>query len=116
MTFEQFLRDFSEEISIAMFVFIAIILLIYLLIPILKKRKAKAPEVKKVDEDEFNLALGGKDNIKAVSLNGSRLSVELVDMKKFDREKLKELGVVRVIVMQTKLILLVDERFQKLVK
>ena len=116
MTFEQFLREYSQYISIAIFVIIVIVLALYIFIPLFKRKQPKKPDNKHVDVSNFQLALGGSDNILSISLSGSRLSVELVDMSAFDKDKLKALGVSRIVVMKTKLILLVDERFKHLGK
>ena len=41
MTFEQFLREYSQYISIIIFVIIAIVLALYIFIPLLKKKQPK---------------------------------------------------------------------------
>lgn len=116
MTFEHFLQENSQYISFTIFLLIAIVLTIYVLLPLLRKKKRPKTEVKKVELNEFYEALGGENNVSTFELNGSRLSVELIDMKNFDKEKLKALGVIRVIEMKTRLMLLVDESFKHLKK
>lgn len=68
-----------------------------------KKKKAKA-----FSGSIWLTALGEKENIKDVSAVGSRLSVNLVDKEKIDREKLKELGVSSVLVMSNKVTLVIE--------
>ena len=116
MEFEQFLRDYAIYISIGVFVIIALFLLFYLFYPLILKRNKKKPATPQLDENQFYLALGGKDNVKHIELNGSRLSVELIDMNQYVRDQLRDLGVVRIITMKEKLILLVDESFKVLVE
>ena len=116
MTFEHFLQEYSQYISFAVFALIAIVVIIYVLLPLLRRNKKPKIEVKRVELNEFYEALGGETNVIAFELNGSRLSVELLDMKNFDKEKLKSLGVVRIIEMKTRLMLLVDESFKHLKK
>jgi len=116
MTFEQFLKEYSTHISIGVFVLIVIVLALYFLLPLFRAKKPTPEPLKSVEKNDFNLALGGEDNVKSLQLNGSRLSVELNDMTKFDKDKLKKLGVVRIITMKTKLILLVDASFNKVTK
>lgn len=115
MEFEAFLKEYGIYLSIAIFVLVIIFILFMVLYPRLKKG-SQVDEVKRVDEDAFYLALGGKDNIKSIRQNGSRLSVELIDMTRYDKDKLKDLGVPKIIVMTNKLVLLVDESFKQIGK
>lgn len=116
MEFEQFLRDYAIYISVGVFLIIALFLIFYLLYPLVLKKKKQKPSTPPLDQNQFYLALGGKENVKNIELNGSRLSVELNDMNKYVRDQLRDLGVVRIITMKEKLILLVDESFQILVE
>lgn len=116
MEFEQFLKDNAVYLSIAVFVLIAFVLLLYLIVPRIIRHKKIAPVETAVDPTKFYTALGGHDNVKSLELNGSRLSVELQDVHLPDRDMLKELGVIRVITMKSKLVLLVDSSFQQLIE
>lgn len=60
---------------------------------------------KGVDNSAWILALGGSENIKTVSANGSRLTIALVDNEKIDREALTKLGVKSTLTMSAKMIL-----------
>ena len=49
--------------------------------------------------DDLLLAYGGKENIKAVSKEMTRLTVEVVDLEKVNPETIKELGAKNVLIM-----------------
>ena len=76
---------------------------IVLTIVFTNKKKAQ-----KFDHNVWLSALGEKENIKELTAIGSRLTVNLVDKEKIDREKLKELGVSSVLVMSNKVILVIE--------
>lgn len=89
---------------------IALVLLIVALVVIFIRRKPKeVEEVKPVDDNQWLIALGEKENIKAVTVRGSRLSVELSDDKAINRDLLTELGVKSIITMSNKLILVIEK-------
>ena len=90
---------------------IALVLLIVILVVIFIRRKPSEPKVeeKPIDDNQWLLALGEKENIKAVTVRGSRLSVELNDDKHINRELLTELGVKSIITMSNKLILVIEK-------
>ena len=89
---------------------IALVLLIVALVVIFIRKKPKqVEEVKQVDDNQWLLALGEKENIKAVTVRGSRLSVELNDDKAINRDLLTELGVKSIITMSNKLILVIEK-------
>ena len=89
---------------------IALVLLIVALVVIFIRRKPKqVEEAKQVDDNQWLLALGEKENIKAVTVRGSRLSVELNDDKAINRDLLTELGVKSIITMSNKLILVIEK-------
>lgn len=112
MTFNEFLREYSLFIALTVFGIIVIFLIFFLLIP--RLRKEEEPKSPSVSKDEILTLLGGEDNIKTISLRGSRLSVELNDQTLADIENFKKHGVDRVIVMQNKLVLLVSEEIKSL--
>lgn len=114
MEFEAFLKEYGIYISLGLFGLIVLFLIFYFVYPRLKQEKTE--EIKVVDPNQFYLALGGEDNITKLSMTGSRLSVELNDMGKYQEEQLKTLGVIRIIVMKSKLVLLVDETFKTVIK
>lgn len=85
----------------------AITFLIVVIALQIAKDHAKKPT--KVDNNAFFTALGGKENIKEISLKGSRLSVTLNNDELMDREKLKEVGVTSIIKMSDHYVLVVSE-------
>lgn len=74
-------------------------------------RKKKGPSLK---EDDWLIALGGKDNIKEVTAIGSRLSINLIDKEIIDKDKLKQLGVTSVLVMSNKVTLVIENQAEKI--
>ena len=90
---------------------VALVLIIVALVVIFIRRKPNEPkeEEKPIDDNQWLVALGDKDNIKAVTVRGSRLSVELNDDKNINRELLTELGVKSIITMSNKLILVIEK-------
>lgn len=113
MTFNDFLREYAFFIALTIFSVIIILLIFFLLLPKLKKEETPAPELD-IDKSAFDELLGGSDNIIKISLNGSRLSVELKDQSLAQLDELKKHGVLRVIVMQTKLVLLISNDLKAL--
>ena len=74
------------------------------------KKSAKA----QINNDDWLMAVGGKENIKEVNAVGSRLSINLLDKEKIDREKLKTLGVSSVLVMSNKVTLVIEGKAEKI--
>ena len=83
----------------------AILLCVAIVVPIVINKKKKSP---RIDNNVWLIALGNKENIKEVNAIGSRLTVNLVDKEKIDREKLKELGVSSVLTMSNKVTLVIE--------
>lgn len=84
-----------DEITKLLCIFIpiglAIILVVTLLILLTVKRKKHGIKVKIKEADEgIYVYLGGKENIKSYSLNGSRLTLELIDQSRVDKDGLKK--------------------------
>lgn len=61
----------------------------------LNRKGKKAPLV----SDDLLLAYGGKENIKAVSKEMTRLTVEVIDLEKVNPDAIKELGAKNVLIM-----------------
>ena len=74
------------------------------------KKSAKA----QINNDDWLMAVGGKENIKEVNAVGSRLSINLLDKEKIDREKLKTLGVSSVLAMSNKVTLVIEGKAEKI--
>ena len=100
------LLDLGPVLAISGGALVLMIALVLLLV--LRRKPEKKEEPPQVDDKEWLVALGEQDNIKAVSVRGSRLSVELVDDKKINRESLATLGVKSIITMSNKLILVIE--------
>ena len=92
---------------------LAIIIFVILFL-VLRKKKEPVEEVKQIDDKEWLIALGDKENIKSVSVRGSRLSVELLDDKKINRDELTNLGVKSIITMSNKLILVIESNAEEI--
>ena len=92
--------------GIALVVIVAIILVIVFV----KARKGKTV----INNSDWLIALGDKENIKEITATGSRLSLVLVDKEKIDREKLKQLGVSSVLVMSNKVTLVIEDKAEQI--
>ena len=97
---------------------VAILLLIALICLIvgmvryhLKNKKAKQ---EKTSNEEWFLALGGKENIIFASGVGSRLKVQLKVKENIDKNLLIKLGVTSIIKMSDALILVVENKAEKI--
>ena len=100
------LADIMSNISIILIIVGCVILFsVAIVISIVNVKKKKSP---KFDNNAWLSALGEKENIKEINAIGSRLTVNLVDKEKIDREKLKELGVSSVLVMSNKITLVIE--------
>lgn len=88
-------------------VFVITVSFLILLIAKRKETKRKNSEVAKQNSNLNNLYsyLGDKENVLSHELKGTRLTLVLKDYQKVDREKLKEIGVERVLSMSNKYIL-----------
>lgn len=98
------------EVNTNLVIWLAVIdaiLLLFVVIMIIRFFANKSPKVK-VDNNEWFVALGGKENIKEITAVGSRLSLNLLDKENIDREKLKTLGVSSVVTMSNKVTLVIE--------
>lgn len=113
MDFNEFLQNYGLYLALVVFSVIVFLLFLFLVVPRLRKEDTQdtTPQLLK---SEFITLLGGETNITEINLRGSRLSVSLVNKELANVEELKKHGVSRVVVMQNKLVLLVDESLQNL--
>ena len=109
--FTQFLKNNALWICLGI---VGLILITILVIYIIKAPGRKANKAQPINNDEWLLALGGKDNIKEINRNGSRMSVNLKDENLIEREKLTALGVSSVVKMSNKVTLVVSKDSQKI--
>ena len=93
--------------GIALLAIIAIVVIILIVNSHKKGRKA-------INNSDWLIALGNKENIKEISATGSRLSVVLVNKEIINREKLKELGVSSVLVMSNKVTLVIEGKAEQI--
>lgn len=91
---------------------LAILVAVTILIISRRKKQREEPPLLP-DKSEYLLALGGEDNVKEKSINGSRISVKLEDYEKADFQKLLEIGVDSYIKMSDKMILIVKDHAQE---
>ena len=104
--------DVNPQIVIWVSVIDALLLLV-VIVMVIHFHITKSPKVK-VDNNEWFVALGGKENVKEITAVGSRLSLNLADKEVIDREKLKTLGVSSVVVMSNKVTLVIEDKAEKI--
>ena len=104
--------DVNPNIIIWLAVLDALLLLV-VVIMVIHFHVTKSPKVK-VNNDEWFIALGGKENVKEINAVGSRLSLNLVDKDAINREKLKMLGVSSVVTMSNKVTLVIEGKAEKI--
>ncbi len=99
---------------------IAVLLIIFLIIVFTKKHNKLINEQNKqnkklnISDESFFKLLGGKDNIINFKLVGSRLTLELKDIKIVDKEGLKAAKFEGIIEMQNKIVLVKEDLSQEL--
>ena len=107
----EVLMNFSEFNSNYWWVYLVVVFIIslsFLVLLITKKKEAdkrKAEIKQNADLSNVYSYLGDKDNVVSHELKGTRLTLVLKDYQKVNREKLKEIGVERVLSMSNKYIL-----------
>jgi phosphotransferase system IIB component len=107
----EILMNFNEFNSKYWWIYLAIVIVILLsfLIILISKKISKEKKKAKIRQNS-NLNniysyLGGRENVVSHDLIGTRLTLVLKDYQKVNREKLKEIGVERVLSMSNKYIL-----------
>jgi len=88
-----------------------VVLGIIIFLIIFLNRRKKEPVV---TNSEWFSALGNKENISAIKGVGSRLTVNLKNKDLVDKEKLKELGVSNIVTMSDKMILVIENKAEKI--
>ena len=104
--------DVNPNIIIWLAVLDALLLLV-VTIMVVRFHVTKSPKVR-VNNDEWFVALGGKENVKEINAVGSRLSLNLGNKDAIDREKLKTLGVSSVVTMSNKVTLVIEGKAEKI--
>ena len=100
----------NNALWIALAIVAVIVIVAVLLILLNRNKKNKKAKIDDTPNDEWVLALGGKENILEVSATGSRLTVKLQDINNCDKDKLKALGVSNIVTMSDKLVLVVEDK------
>ena len=106
----------TTDVNANIIIWVAVIdavLLLFVLFMIIRHFVMKSPKVK-VNNDEWFIALGGKENVKEINATGSRLSLNLLDKEVIDREKLKTLGVTSVVSMTNKVTLVIEGKAEQI--
>ncbi len=111
MTFAEFLEQYAVLISVTLATIILVLVILFLIVP----RFTKKDEVM-VDAADFFQSLGGKENVKDLTIRGSRVTVVLIDPNNINREQLKKHGVSRVIFMDEKVVLLVEQKVKEMLQ
>ena len=107
----EILMNFNEFNSKYWWIYLAIVIVIllsFLIILISKKKEAEKKKAEMKQNSKLNNIysyLGGRENVVSHDLKGTRLTLVLKDYQKVNREKLKEIGVERVLSMSNKYIL-----------
>ena len=110
--FADFFRKYGFYIVLALVVVIVIIVAFLLIRNARKSKNGKEALVGLLND--IVEALGGKDNIKSMEAKMSRLNVSLISDNIINIEKLKEIGIERVIKMSNKITLLVGNTASEL--
>lgn len=103
----------SVNTTLIIWLVVVDVLLLLVVVIMIIRNKVSKPKAK-IDNDEWIIALGGKENVKEVTAVGSRLSLTLQDKENIDREKLKTLGVSSVLVMSNKVTLVIEGKAEKI--
>ena len=104
----------SDNIPLIIWLAVVDALLIIVVVLMFIRYKVKSSPKNKVNNDDWFNALGGKENVKEINATGSRLSLNLIDKEKIDREKLKTLGVSSVVTMSNKVTLVIEGKAEKI--
>lgn len=99
-----FLKDNALWICL---VLIGVIVIIVGVLLFAYYRSKKQSKNKQFEPNEYFDAVGGKENIKNISIKGSRITLELNDNSKINKEKLRTMGVNNILTMSDKFILVV---------
>lgn len=94
--------------SIKWYLLIGGIVLIVVLLTVVIIVKCRKPKQNKTFPELLS-ALGGKDNISNLTLNGSRISLNFNDKQLVDKEKIKENGVESIVVTNKKITLVIGK-------
>ena len=102
------------ELKLGIIIGIAILVVIVAIIGLIfiNKRKNKSNQ----DYCELLEAIGGKENISEVILNGSRVSVNFIDKSLINKENIKKNGVETIVMANKKLTLVIGKNSESVYK
>lgn len=110
------LKFWAPYIALGFICLIIILLGIYYLSVIAKKKKKSGDENKL--QDNFVQLMGGGDNIISKSMKGSRFTIQVKDNALIKQNELKQIGVDNIIIMSDKIVLVINkksiEKFEKI--
>lgn len=102
------LKFWAPYIALGFICLIIIILGIYYLSVIAKKKKKSGDENKL--QDNFVQLMGGSDNIISKSMKGSRFTIQVKDNTLIKQNELKQIGVDNIIIMSDKIVLVINKK------
>ncbi len=108
----NFFKDYGLYIAIGLVLLILIITIFFLVRNFIKSKDSK--ETSATLLNEIVMALGGRENIKTMEAKMSRLIVSLISDGNIDLQKLKNLGIERVVKMTNKITLIVGNKATEL--
>ena len=101
------------ELKLGLIIGVPVILIVVLLVVFFANRKKKS---KSKEYPNLLQAIGGKENIANVVLNGSRVSVNFIDKSMINKEKIKENGVESIVMANKKLTLVIGKSAEYIYK
>ncbi len=101
------------ELKLGLIIGVPVILIVVLLVVFFANRKKKS---KSKEYPNLLQAIGGKENISNVVLNGSRVSVNFIDKSMINKEKIKENGVESIVMANKKLTLVIGKSAEYIYK
>ena len=118
--FNNWLRDYGIWISLAAAGIVFLVVLVLFIIAMVKRKKDpigyKPTSVQQAETSRILEALGGRDNIIAHSLTGSRIVLVLKDYNVVDDETLNKNGIESIIKMSNKITLVSKSEASKIYK
>lgn len=111
----NFLKSQAFWICLIVAIFIIITLIVLIVGLVRYHKKNKAPKQEPIgNSNEWLDALGGKENILAVQGIGSRLKLQLKVKENINKQELSRLGVTSIIHMSETIILVIEDKAEKI--
>lgn len=112
-------KELIIGISVCIGIFILILIFLIVFLTLKHNKNSKNPHKSSINLEKFKddvySSIGGIENYINHNLNRSRLTLELKDLTKIDKEKFKENGATKFLEMSSKIIIVGDnlENFNK---